>query len=184
MSIRTNTAMETSATGLDMQRSCEGYDVHAVDGDIGKVSDASNEPGRNSLVVDTGVRIFGKKRMIPAACVRSVDHTNRRIDVAQQMLPAGLPATTVWGYGPVTTDRKQGLLIHHAPSLTIEARRGRPVRIRWINELVDANGRFLPHLLPVDPRCTGRTRRAERRAETRGRSSTRRPRHTPAPCRW
>lgn len=82
MTIRTNTAMGTDATGLDMQRSCEGYDVHAVDGDIGKVSDASNEAGRNSLVVDTGTWIFGKKRMIPAACVRSVDHTNRRIDVS------------------------------------------------------------------------------------------------------
>jgi FtsP/CotA-like multicopper oxidase with cupredoxin domain len=27
----------------------------------------------------------------------------------------------------------------------------RPVRIKWINELLDANGNFLPHLLPVDP---------------------------------
>ena len=27
----------------------------------------------------------------------------------------------------------------------------RPVRIKWINELVDANGNYLPHLLPVDP---------------------------------
>ena len=27
----------------------------------------------------------------------------------------------------------------------------RPVRVKWINELVDANGNYLPHLLPVDP---------------------------------
>ena len=25
------------------------------------------------------------------------------------------------------------------------------MRIKWINELVDANGNYLPHLLPVDP---------------------------------
>jgi spore coat protein A, manganese oxidase len=42
------------------------------------------------------------------------------------------------------------LLLHHAPSLTIEARWQRPVRVKWINDLVDANGRYLPHLLPVD----------------------------------
>jgi FtsP/CotA-like multicopper oxidase with cupredoxin domain len=69
----------------------------------------------------------------------------------QQILPAGLPPTTVWGYGAVTAESKNGLLIHNAPSLTIEASVNRPVRIKWINELVDANGNYLPHLLPVDP---------------------------------
>ena len=70
---------------------------------------------------------------------------------AQQILPAGLPATTVWGYGAVTSASKRGLLVHNAPSLTIEARWNRPVRVKWINDLKDANGDFLPHLLPVDP---------------------------------
>ena len=70
---------------------------------------------------------------------------------AQQILPTGLPATTVWGYGANTAQSNRGLLIHNAPSLTIEAMWNRPVRVKWINELVDANGTFLPHLLPVDP---------------------------------
>jgi spore coat protein A, manganese oxidase len=69
----------------------------------------------------------------------------------QQILPAGWPATTVWGYGAVSAEKKRGLLVHNAPSLTIEARHGRPMRVTWINELVDANGSHLPHLLPVDP---------------------------------
>ena len=69
----------------------------------------------------------------------------------QQILPTGLPSTTVWGYGAVSARTKRGLRVHHAPSLTIEARHGRPVRIRWVNELVDSDGRYLPHLLPVDP---------------------------------
>ena len=69
----------------------------------------------------------------------------------QQVLPTGLPATTVWGYGAVSTEHKSGLLIHHAPSLTIEARWNTPVRVKWINDLKDANGDFRPHLLPVDP---------------------------------
>jgi spore coat protein A, manganese oxidase len=69
----------------------------------------------------------------------------------QQILPAGLPATTVWGYGAKAAQSKRGLLIHNSPSLTIEARWNRPVRIKWINELVDGKGNYLPHLLPVDP---------------------------------
>ncbi len=69
----------------------------------------------------------------------------------QQILPADLPETTVWGYGAIRAQSHRGLLIHHAPSLTIEARANRPVRIKWINDLRDARGNFLPHLLPVDP---------------------------------
>ena len=69
----------------------------------------------------------------------------------QQILPAGLPATMVWGYGPAKAKGRVSNRISNAPSLTIEATQGRPVRIKWINELVDANGNYLPHLLPVDP---------------------------------
>src|SRR5512143_3635710 len=70
--------------------------------------------------------------------------------ITQPILPAGLPPTTVWGYGAMTSASKGGLLIHNAPSLTIEAQVGRPVRVKWINDLKDANGSYLPHLLPVD----------------------------------
>ena len=71
----------------------------------------------------------------------------------QQILPSGLPRTTVWGYGAVTTDQdgRRLLKLFNAPSLTIEATAGTPVRVKWINQLVDANGDYLPHLLPVDP---------------------------------
>jgi FtsP/CotA-like multicopper oxidase with cupredoxin domain len=71
--------------------------------------------------------------------------------ISQQILPDGFPTTTVWGYGAVASESKRGLLLHHAPSLTIEARWNRPVRVKWINGLKDGNGNFLPHLLPVDP---------------------------------
>jgi FtsP/CotA-like multicopper oxidase with cupredoxin domain len=69
----------------------------------------------------------------------------------QQILPAGLPKTTVWGYGAVTSASKKGILVHNAPSLTIEASWNRPVQVKWINDLKDTNGNYLPHLLPVDP---------------------------------
>ncbi len=69
----------------------------------------------------------------------------------QQILPAGMPKTTVWGYGPAKTLSPKAPVIYNAPSLTIEANWNRPVRIKWINDLKDANGNYLPHLLPVDP---------------------------------
>jgi len=69
----------------------------------------------------------------------------------QQILPAGMPKTRVWGYGAVKSGIPNGLLLHNAPSLTIEAGWNRPVRVKWINELVDGAGNYLPHLLPVDP---------------------------------
>jgi len=71
--------------------------------------------------------------------------------ISQQILPAGMPRTTVWGYGSVKSASERGLLLHNAPSLTIEARWNRPVRVKWINDLKDAAGDCLPHLLPVDP---------------------------------
>ncbi|MER8186093.1 multicopper oxidase domain-containing protein [Kitasatospora sp. NPDC094015] len=65
---------------------------------------------------------------------------------SQQILPDGLPATLVWGYGSSAHPDS-----FHFPALPLEATVGRPVRALWANELLDAQGRFLPHLLPVDP---------------------------------
>jgi spore coat protein A, manganese oxidase len=65
---------------------------------------------------------------------------------AQQILPAGMPATTVWSYGSVNHPGT-----FNYPAFTIEADWRRPVRVKWINDLVDDRGRYLPHLLPVDP---------------------------------
>lgn len=64
----------------------------------------------------------------------------------QQILPPCMPKTTVWGYGSVTAPNA----VFNAPSLTIEAQVNRPVRIKWINDLIDANGNYLPPLLPID----------------------------------
>ena len=64
----------------------------------------------------------------------------------QQMLPSGYPRTTVWGYGAPSVSGT-----FHAPALTIEAAYNRPVRVTWANQLVDGNGKYLPHLFTVDP---------------------------------
>jgi spore coat protein A len=64
---------------------------------------------------------------------------------SQQILPPGSPATTVWSYGSVNHAGT-----YNYPAFTIEAKWRAPARVKWINQLVDANNNYLPHLLPVD----------------------------------
>jgi FtsP/CotA-like multicopper oxidase with cupredoxin domain len=89
---------------------------------------------------------------IPQTGGKQIDYYEISVrEFSQQILPFGFPATVVWGYGAKSAEDKRGLLVHNAPSLTIEAKWNRPVRVKWVNELMDAGGSYLPHLLPVDP---------------------------------
>ncbi len=56
-----------------------GYHVEAVDGSVGKVSQASHAMNDSYLLVDTGPWIFGRTVVIPAGIVTHIDHTDRRI---------------------------------------------------------------------------------------------------------
>jgi hypothetical protein len=56
-----------------------GYDVEATDGHIGKIDHATEETDRNSVVVDTGFWIFGKKRLIPAGVIQRVDNAEKKV---------------------------------------------------------------------------------------------------------
>ncbi len=64
----------------------------------------------------------------------------------QQVLPTDMPMTTVWSYGSVNHPGT-----FNYPAFTIEAEFNRPVRVKFVNDLKDADGKFLSHLLPVDP---------------------------------
>jgi hypothetical protein len=50
-----------------------GFSVEALDGSIGKVDEASTEVGAAYIVVDTGPWIFGKKVLLPAGVIDTVD---------------------------------------------------------------------------------------------------------------
>jgi FtsP/CotA-like multicopper oxidase with cupredoxin domain len=85
---------------------------------------------------------------LPPPGLRGVDYYEIAVrQFAQHLLPEqmGLPATTVWSYGSANHPGS-----FNYPAFTIEASWRRPVRVKWINQLVDANGDYLPHLLPVD----------------------------------
>ncbi len=70
---------------------------------------------------------------------------------SQRILPPPWPETVVWSYGSIDYPGTvaQGGTFNY-PAFTIEATANKDVQVQWINDLVDLNGNFLPHLLPVD----------------------------------
>ena len=58
-----------------------GLSVEATDGRIGKIDEATDEAGLSHLIVDTGPWIFGKKVMLPAGVVQSVDFDSETVYV-------------------------------------------------------------------------------------------------------
>ena len=89
----------------------------------------------------------------------------------QQILPGGIwntvtgrrdnyQATTIWGYGPEQDPTPRvapsGESQFNYPAYTIETIANQPfnpansVDVRWINDLVNKQGKYLRHLLPVD----------------------------------
>ena len=69
----------------------------------------------------------------------------------QQVLPqrdinnAQLNPTTVWSYAAVGRPETRNY-----PAWTIENLKDLPSRVKWVNNLKDASGNYLPHLLPID----------------------------------
>ena len=81
---RTTLDIWTYREGVDVgisPRDVVGYDVEAKDGSIGKVDDATYDTDSSYLVVDTGPWIFGKKVMLPAGVIQSVDSDDEKIFV-------------------------------------------------------------------------------------------------------
>ncbi|HRW20203.1 MAG TPA: multicopper oxidase [Dermatophilaceae bacterium] len=114
----------------------------------GSLDPRSIPPFATPLAVPTAMPITSVRK---TAGRRDADYYEISVrQLRQQMLPLGLPTTTVWGYGPAAG--VGGRQVHSAPSMTIEAPWNRPVRVKWINELTDpATGRYRPHLFAVDP---------------------------------
>jgi spore coat protein A len=76
----------------------------------------------------------------------------------QRILSPPHDVTTVWSYGSIdypgtAVDPVTGALTggtFNYPAFTIEASWSKIAQVQWRNELVDAMGNFLPHLLPID----------------------------------
>jgi spore coat protein A len=69
-------------------------------------------------------------------------------EFTQQILPAPLPKTKVWGYGGLSKDALTGAnlgFIRNSPSPSFEVTRGVPTNIAWVN------GIYTKYLFAVDP---------------------------------
>ena len=75
------------------------------------------------------------------------EYTVKMSSFYQQILPAGYPATQVFGYGGYVKDAITGKwlgFVSNSPGPTFEAIRGVPVRVKWVNNLQTS-------FLPIDP---------------------------------
>jgi hypothetical protein len=77
------TYREAVITGGFAPEEIVGYGVEAADGSIGKVDEATFDAGSSYIVVDTGPWIFGRKVMLPAGVVQSIDHEDEKIHVSR-----------------------------------------------------------------------------------------------------
>jgi hypothetical protein len=60
-----------------------GFSVEATDGGIGKVDDSTDDVGGSFIVVDTGPWILGKKVMLPAGVIDTVDFDAETVYVSR-----------------------------------------------------------------------------------------------------
>ena len=58
-----------------------GFTVDAIDGEIGKIDEATYDAASSYVVVDTGPWIFGNKVLLPAGTITRVDRTGRKVQI-------------------------------------------------------------------------------------------------------
>ncbi|MEA3273799.1 MAG: multicopper oxidase domain-containing protein [Pseudomonadota bacterium] len=65
----------------------------------------------------------------------------------QQVLPTGFPTTKLWGY---CDGSQPGTSTCNNPAFTFEVTRDTTTTVTWVNDLVDAQGNFLQHVIQGD----------------------------------
>ncbi|MGW9369585.1 PRC-barrel domain containing protein [Streptomyces xanthophaeus] len=74
--------MYAQDSGYTPRQSLVGFTVEAADGVIGHVDRQQDQPGRQHLVVDTGVWVFGQSVLVPAGAVTVIDSEAQTVKVA------------------------------------------------------------------------------------------------------
>ena len=70
-----------SGTGWGDALDITGYTVEALDGSIGKIDRATYQTNASYVVVDTGPWIFGRKVVLPAGVIDSIDRDDGKVFV-------------------------------------------------------------------------------------------------------
>ncbi len=66
----------------EVARDLVGFDVLAADGSLGRVERQEDDPGRQHLIVDTGVWLFGTSVLVPAGAIEKIDAGERTVTVS------------------------------------------------------------------------------------------------------
>jgi hypothetical protein len=74
-----DTDLWTYNASLDRPKTLDGFEVVALDGDIGKIDEATYDVGDSYIVVDTGPWIFGRKVVIPAKAIVRLDIPDEKV---------------------------------------------------------------------------------------------------------
>ncbi len=124
---------------------------------FGFIQKAFAEYVANNTLDPTSITKFTMPLVKPPAMPGKYKGPKHQFDIAmrqfqQQILPSSYPKTTVWSYGPTKDPRtvEEGGAYFY-PAFTIESEWNKPTQVKWVNDLQDSKGNFLPHLLPVDP---------------------------------
>ena len=111
---------------------------------LAQVSGGNLPPGDASKYV----RPLVKPPAMPTSKGSNKNKDKYRIAVrqfSQEILPPPHPQTAVWSYGSIDFPST-----FNYPAFTVEAAAFRETQVLWRNELVDAGGNYLSHLLPID----------------------------------
>ncbi len=65
--------MEIWSFPADVMGDLVGFEVEAADGSLGRVERQVSDAGRQHLIVDTGVWLFGRSVLLPGGAVTEVD---------------------------------------------------------------------------------------------------------------
>ena len=74
-----DTDLWTYNESVERPKTLDGFDAVALDGDIGKIDEATYDVGASYIVVDTGPWIFGRKVVIPAKAIVRLDIPDERV---------------------------------------------------------------------------------------------------------
>ena len=74
-----DTDLWTYNASLDRPKTLDDFEVVALDGDIGKIDEATYDVGDSYIVVDTGPWIFGRKVVIPAKAIVRLDIPDEKV---------------------------------------------------------------------------------------------------------
>ena len=151
------TALVFTATVVMLLALCSAVAASATSGPVpgGSLDPASIPKYKEPLVIPPAMP---RSDVISEPYGRQIDYYEIAVKQFQQfILPTAwsrtndIGPTTVWSYASMTDPRPaaEGGTLNY-PAFTIEATKDRPVRVKWINGLVDAQGHYLPHLFAVD----------------------------------